>query len=60
VGIGTLSRQFPNRDALIEAVYRTETQNLAEAAPRLLEALQPVEALPPGCGCSSTTSPRSR
>lgn len=45
VGIGTLYRHFPTRDALIEAVYRTETQNLAQAAPRLLETLPPVEAL---------------
>jgi len=45
VGIGTLYRHFPTRDALIEAVYRAETQNLAQAAPRLLEALPPVEAL---------------
>ena len=45
VGIGTLYRHFPTRDALIAAVYRTETQNLAQAAPRLLETLPPVEAL---------------
>lgn len=45
VGIGTLYRHFPTRDKLIEAVYRTETQNLAEAASRLSETLPPVEAL---------------
>jgi AcrR family transcriptional regulator len=45
VGIGTLYRHFPTRDALIESVYRTETQNLAQAAPRLAESLPPVEAL---------------
>jgi AcrR family transcriptional regulator len=45
VGIGTLYRHFPTRDKLIEAVYRTETQNLAEAASRLAETLSPVEAL---------------
>ena len=45
VGIGTLYRHFPTRDALIEAVYLTEMQNLAEAAPRFAEALPPVEAL---------------
>lgn len=33
VGIGTLYRHFPTRDALIESVYRSEMQNLAEAAP---------------------------
>ena len=45
VGIGTLYRHFPTRDALIEAVYRTETQHLAQAAPRFSETLPPVEAL---------------
>ncbi len=45
VGIGTLYRHFPTRDALIEAVYRAETQNLAQAAPQLLETMTPVEAL---------------
>jgi AcrR family transcriptional regulator len=45
VGIGTLYRHFPTRDALIEAVYRTETQNLAQAANRFAETLAPVEAL---------------
>src|SRR3954453_3875047 len=45
VGIGTLYRHFPTRDKLIEAVYRTEMQGLVDAAPRLLEALAPVEAL---------------
>jgi AcrR family transcriptional regulator len=45
VGIGTLYRHFPTRDTLIEAVYRTETQHLARAAPRFSETLPPVEAL---------------
>jgi AcrR family transcriptional regulator len=45
VGIGTLYRHFPTRDTLIEAVYRTETQNLAQAATRFAETLAPVEAL---------------
>jgi AcrR family transcriptional regulator len=45
VGIGTLYRHFPTRDALIEAVYRNETQNLAQAARRFAETLPPVEAL---------------
>jgi AcrR family transcriptional regulator len=45
VGIGTLYRHFPTRDKLIVAVYRTDTQNLAEAASRFSEALPPVEAL---------------
>ena len=45
VGIGTLYRHFPTRDALIEQVYRHETTQLAEAADRLSETHQPVEAL---------------
>ncbi len=45
VGIGTLYRHFPTRDALIEAVYRNETQQLAEAATELAATLPPVEAL---------------
>ena len=35
VGIGTLYRHFPTRDALIEAAYRSEVDSLIEAAGRL-------------------------
>jgi AcrR family transcriptional regulator len=45
VGIGTLYRHFPTRDAIIEAVYRREVQQLADAAPRLIESMAPAEAL---------------
>jgi AcrR family transcriptional regulator len=45
VGIGTLYRHFPTRDALIEAVYLNETQQLAEAARHLNESRPPLEAL---------------
>jgi AcrR family transcriptional regulator len=45
VGIGTLYRHFPTRDALVEAVYRNETQRLAEAAAELATTHPPVEAL---------------
>ncbi len=45
VGIGTLYRHFPTRDALIEAVYRNETRGLAESARRLSAECPPVEAL---------------
>ena len=45
VGIGTLYRHFPTRDAIVEAVYRREVQQLSDAAPRLIEGLPPVEAL---------------
>ena len=45
VGIGTLYRHFPTRDALVEAVYRHEVEQLASSADRLLEDLPPGEAL---------------
>jgi AcrR family transcriptional regulator len=45
VGIGTLYRHFPTRDAVVEAVYRREVQHLADAAPRLVESMAPAEAL---------------
>jgi AcrR family transcriptional regulator len=45
VGIGTLYRHFPTRDAVVEAVYRREVQQLADSAPRLIESLPPAEAL---------------
>jgi AcrR family transcriptional regulator len=45
VGIGTLYRHFPTRDALVEAVYRNEVARLADAAPKLLEKMPPLDAL---------------
>lgn len=42
VGIGTLYRHFPTRDALVEAVYRNELARLCDAAPDLLRE-QPAE-----------------
>ena len=45
VGIGTLYRNFPNRDALVEAVYRTEVQQLCAAASDLLADNAPDVAL---------------
>ena len=45
VGIGTLYRHFPTRDAIIEAVYRREVQQLAEAGTRLAALATPGEAL---------------
>jgi AcrR family transcriptional regulator len=35
VGVGTLYRHFPTREALLEAVYRHELDGLAAAAPRM-------------------------
>jgi len=45
VGAGTLYRHFPTRDALIEAVYRTEVEKIAAAERKLTETLPPIEAL---------------
>lgn len=45
VGPGTLYRHFPTRDALIEAVYRSEVEKLAAAEHRFAETMSPVEAL---------------
>jgi AcrR family transcriptional regulator len=45
VGAGTLYRHFPTRDALLEAVYRTEVEKLAAAERKLAQDLSPIEAL---------------
>lgn len=45
VGIGTLYRHFPTREALFEAVYRREVDQLGELAERLAREADPVEAL---------------
>ena len=45
VGIGTLYRHFPNREALVEAIYRTELAEVAAAAEQLLRRHPPKTAL---------------
>ena len=45
VGPGTLYRHFPTRDALLEAVYRTEVEKLVAAERRFAQAMSPIEAL---------------
>jgi AcrR family transcriptional regulator len=45
VGIGTLYRHFPTREALFEAVYRREVQQLWELAEQLKTESTPVDAL---------------
>lgn len=45
VGIGTLYRHFPTREALFEAVYRREVEQLVELAAVLKAQSPPVEAL---------------
>jgi AcrR family transcriptional regulator len=45
VGTGTLYRNFPTRELLIEAAYRNELSRLCEAAPELLATMPPRDAL---------------
>jgi AcrR family transcriptional regulator len=45
VGAGTLYRHFPTRDALIEAVYRSEVEKLAAAERKFGETMPPIDAL---------------
>ena len=45
VGIGTLYRHFPTREALVEAAYRNELARLCDAVPGLLADLPPDQAM---------------
>src|SRR6202035_4128730 len=45
VGVGTLYRHFPTRQALFEAVCRHEVEQLVELAEQLQMDLPPLEAL---------------
>jgi AcrR family transcriptional regulator len=45
VGIGTLYRHFPTREALVLAVYRSELDDLGMSAEQLLRAKPAFEAL---------------
>lgn len=45
VGIGTLYRHFPTRQALLEAVYRDQVQALSALATELLRTEPPAAAL---------------
>ncbi|MGV9661835.1 TetR/AcrR family transcriptional regulator [Nocardia niigatensis] len=44
IGIGTLYRHFPNREVLIEAVYRSNIEQLSQRAHDLLETHTPATA----------------
>ncbi|WBB54304.1 TetR/AcrR family transcriptional regulator [Verrucosispora sp. WMMD573] len=44
VGIGTLYRHFPTREALVEAAYRNELERLCDSAAELLGQLPPEAA----------------
>jgi AcrR family transcriptional regulator len=46
VGIGTLYRHFPNRQALLEAVYRDQVNVNCARGRELLATTPPAEALP--------------
>ena len=45
VGIGTLYRHFPTREALVEAVYAAELDDVTSGVPELLEQLPPDAAM---------------
>jgi len=45
VGIGTLYRHFPTREALIDAAYRNELARLCDAAAELVQRMPPDRAL---------------
>ena len=45
IGPGTLYRHFPTRDALIEAVFRSQVEKLTAAGERYAITLRPLEAL---------------
>src|ERR1700734_4234200 len=45
VGIATVFRHFPTREALVLEVYRREMRQAVDAAPELLAAQPPLDAL---------------
>ena len=45
VGIGTLYRHFPSREALVDAAYRSELARLCDAVPGLLESMPADQAM---------------
>jgi AcrR family transcriptional regulator len=45
VGVGTLYRHFPARIDVVEAVYRTDVDALAQTAERVVEELEPWPAV---------------
>lgn len=45
VGIGTLYRHFPTREALVEAVYAAELDEVVSSAAELLTEFEPAAAL---------------
>ena len=45
IGPGTLYRHFPTRDALIEAIYRSEVEKLTAAGRHFAVTMPPLQAL---------------
>jgi len=45
VGPGTLYRHFPNREELLQAVYRSEMEKLAAAERKFAQSMPPLQAL---------------
>lgn len=45
VGVGTLYRHFPTREALVEAVFQAQVDKLAAAGDHLQQTQPPLEAL---------------
>lgn len=45
VGIATLYRHFPTREALVDAVYRDQVERLKSGARELLDEFPPAEAM---------------
>ena len=45
VGIGTLYRHFPTREALVEAVYQDQVRRLTDGADHLLAKYPPAQAM---------------
>jgi AcrR family transcriptional regulator len=45
VGIGTLFRHFPTREALVEAVYQDQVRRLTDGAEDLLATYMPAQAM---------------
>ena len=59
VGPATLYRHFPTREALMEAVYRSEVERLAAAAGGTRASYLQSRLCARGCCFSWTASPRS-
>jgi len=45
VGIGTLYRHFPSREALVDAAYRSELARLCDSVPELLSSMPADKAM---------------